>query len=153
MPKRPRDLEFAKKLKELLLQKGIKKNADFAKAVAKAPTITWGWLHGRIPINRDDLELLSTFFGKSLDYIVLGRQLHPKEYRLDIAMSDKDKELIERTEGKLFVEKLVPIPIAKDPTGLSFISGFFLGIPHRGDDPLSWRDPVQISSRSLGLAV
>ena len=108
-------MEFAKKLKELLLQKGIKKNADFAEAVGKPPTITWGWLHGRIPINRDDLELLSTFFGKSLDYIVLGSQLHPKEYRLDIAMSDKDKELIERTEGKLFVEKLVPIPIAKDP--------------------------------------
>ena len=115
MPERPRDLEFANRLKELLQQKGIKRNSEFAAAIGKPPTLTWSWMHGRIPINRSDLELLCNFFKRPLDYLLFGKPVKVAEYRIDIGARDKDRELIERTEGKFFAEKLVPIPIAKDP--------------------------------------
>jgi len=112
MPKRREIWSSQKKLKELLLQKGSKRTLILPRPSAKPQrTHGVGCMEG------------SRSTGMTWSYCLLSlgiAGLHcpwktgpPEGIPLDIAMSDKDKELIERTEGKLFVEKLSPFPLPR----------------------------------------
>jgi len=70
---RSSDPQFALRLNKLLKEKGIKNNAQFARAINKAAMVTHGWMRGRIPRLPEDWRTLCKFFDVSSDYLLLGK--------------------------------------------------------------------------------
>jgi transcriptional regulator with XRE-family HTH domain len=79
--------EFSNRLKVLMKLKNIKNNNQLAKLLNKKPSQTEKWVKGmRIPTLYSDWKLLSDFFGKSLDYLIFGKdeKQHEKVIRLEV---------------------------------------------------------------------
>lgn len=71
------------------IERGIvEPSRDFIKAIEKVYALSWDTLYG---------------------------QEKPKEFIARIEITNKDKNMIEATEGQNWPERFVPIPIAKDP--------------------------------------
>ena len=100
MSERPRDPAFAERLKGLLLEKGIKNNNRFSRAMRKSPMVTLKWLKGCVPGYPADLKLLCDFFNVSSDYLVFGREFEKKEEPSRIVL-----ELPEKAKGFVFILK------------------------------------------------
>ncbi len=79
MSERPRDAAFEKRLKDLLVSKGIKNNNQFSRAINKAPAVTLKWLKGKVPGSPGDVKLLCDFFNVSADYLVFGKDFEENE--------------------------------------------------------------------------
>lgn len=92
---------------------------------------------GKVQPSRELIKKLTTVFGLSSDYILYGNEdarPKPKEFIARIEIVEKEKQMIERTEGPQYIEKFVPIPIAlgkisggpprvvrEDPDGVAII--------------------------------
>jgi transcriptional regulator with XRE-family HTH domain len=100
MSERPRDPAFAERLKGLLLEKGIKNNNRFSRAIHKSPTVTLKWLKGGVPEYPRDVKLLCDFFNVSADYLVFGKEFEKKEEPSRIVL-----ELPEKVKGFVFILK------------------------------------------------
>ncbi len=72
---------------------------------------------GKLEPSRELIKKLTTVFGLSSDYILYGNEdVRPKEkeFIARIEVNEKEKIMIEQTEGDQYIERFVPIPIAKD---------------------------------------
>ncbi len=87
--KQTQTTEFAMRLDNLLKEKGITRNADFAKAIGKPQTVTLGWKKGKVPRLQEDWRSLCEFFDTTADHLLLGRSRHePARITIEIPMTD-----------------------------------------------------------------
>jgi len=72
---------------------------------------------GKTQPSREFLKKLYAVYGLSADEILYGQPSSQirrrKKFLASIELTARETELIERIEGKLFIEKFVPIPIAR----------------------------------------
>lgn len=114
MPERLPNEGFRERLQSACKEKGIVNNNQFAVALGKTASTTENWWRGLYPTYSSDFLTICDFTMKTADYLLFGKD-SAKEYNVRIEICEQDRETIEATEGEFFIEKLVPIPIAKDP--------------------------------------
>jgi transcriptional regulator with XRE-family HTH domain len=123
-------MEPGKRIREFRKSRGLTQ-IEFSKEIGYSPGYLAEIELGVKDPSREFLKRLNEVFGISSDYILYDTpSLHiirekqtpyhikekpsPKEFIVRIEIAEGDKKIIEDTDGTLFVEKLVPIPIAKD---------------------------------------
>jgi hypothetical protein len=88
---RTADPEFALRLNKLLKEKGIRNNAEFARAISKAPMVTHGWMKGKFPRLPDDWKALTGFLECSSDHLLLGKERHQSiKITIEIPITNSD---------------------------------------------------------------
>ena len=115
MEKRPRDPEFADRLRKLMKQKGIKNNNQLSLILKKAPIVTHGWLKGKVPGYPEDWRLLCDYFGVSADYLLLGRGSVPKKDENEkIIQINLNIPIDEQTKKPIDLREFLGIPEAEN---------------------------------------
>jgi phage repressor protein C with HTH and peptisase S24 domain len=113
MPLRPLDINFSKRLKDLLKKKGIGNNNRFAVAMGRNASTTLNWWNGSVPTNLSDLHAIAELLGVSLDELLLGKKQEPREFSLQLDATRDQMAMVQRVEGVHFLDRLALIPIAR----------------------------------------
>ena len=72
-------------------EKGIKNNAEFARAINKGPMVTHGWMKGKFPRLPEDWKALTEFLSCSSDHLLLGKERHQSiKITIEIPTSNPD---------------------------------------------------------------
>jgi transcriptional regulator with XRE-family HTH domain len=123
-------MEAGKRIREFRKSRGLTQ-IEFSKEIGYSPGYLAEIELGVKDPSREFLKRLNEVFGISSDYILYDTpSLHivrekripyqtkekpsPKEFIVRIEITQREKKIIEDTEGTVFVEKLVPILIAKN---------------------------------------
>jgi SOS-response transcriptional repressor LexA len=96
--------------------KGFSSQESLAKRIGTTPGEIGNWTRGnRIPTLKEHWKNLCSELSTTIDYLLFGKEPTPKDFIISIESTENDKKIIGTTEGEDFLDRLVPIPIARDP--------------------------------------